>query len=152
MKTNGESPLTAACRAALESAGITGAVPIPAGIEHNPETAYSRVCFRWFELKLVFERERLIDRVSVASPHSPGRPFLFDDITIAQGWRSLDSVVSRSGPASVADDLLGIVRYRDLLESLTARANFVDAAARFGDAHSRRGRAFLAKLDRLAKE
>jgi hypothetical protein len=96
-------------------------------------------------LILRFVKDRGQELLDVASTASPDRLFLFDDLAVAMGWRTIDEVLAKQEPESLDVVLTRLARYvRELNEAFSwdreplTRAGVERAARDRGDAFMKR--------------
>jgi hypothetical protein len=136
---------------ALASAGIVGVDVVSDVTENAHDTGSGDASFRWGNLMVRLVRDRGQDFVDVGSAAAPENYFSLDDVGVAEGWRSITSVLARQGPAVLVDELREIVAHRTELESALAPQRLASTCAAVTAARKRREQAFLEKLKKLAE-
>jgi hypothetical protein len=151
MATSLKNALLSTWSAALGSAGITSADLLSDATQSEQETGGGEANFSWGSLILRLVRDRGQDFVNVASAADAEPFFRLDDLGVAQGWRSIESVLARQGPIALVDELREIARHRTELENALAPRHLAATRVAVADACKRREQAFLEKLKRLAE-
>lgn len=150
MTTNLENSLLSIWSAALASAGILGVDVLVDSTESADDSSSAEASFRWGDLVLRLVRDRGQDFVDLAPVAVPARAYGLDDVGVAQGWRTIESVLARQEPAALIDELREVVRHRTELERAFAPARITETDAEITAARKRRQTAFLDKLKELA--
>jgi hypothetical protein len=104
--------------------------------------------FRVGSLLLRFQRDRGQDFLDLGSVSSPEKFFLFDDLDIAMGWKSIEEVLAKSEPESLASVLGRISQNFAQLEEAFSDEREPSTRARVERAARSRGEAFVARLRR----
>lgn len=150
METKLDDPLLSTWSAALASVGITGADVLPDSTGNTLDSSSGAANFRWGVLVLRLLRDRGQDFVDVAPASLPARWYGLDDVGIAQGWRSVESVIARQEPVALVDELRDVARHRAEIERAFAPDRLKATDTAIAEARKQRERAFLEKLKRLA--
>jgi hypothetical protein len=152
MTTNPTSPLVSAWCAALASAGLASAKLISDSTDSSSLSADGEACFLLGTVILRLVRDRGQDFVDVRPASQPSQQFSLDDIGIAQGWRSLESVIARQESIALSDELTEIARHKGELEAAFDPEHLAATEVEIVAAREKRQRSFLDKLARLADE
>ncbi|HLA77817.1 MAG TPA: hypothetical protein VJU18_09595 [Vicinamibacteria bacterium] len=111
----------------------------------------AEVVFSIGTLRLRFVRDRGQEFLDLASSAEPERFFLFDDVELAMGWRTIDAVVTKQNPADLRNVLARIKERQDELDHAFSTTHWTHTAGRLESAAKLRGDAFLRRLQQLAK-
>jgi hypothetical protein len=147
-----EKSLLSTWSAALASAGIVGVDVVADSTGSAVDTLDGEARFRWGGLVLRLVRDRGQDFVDIAPAADPARAYTLDDIGVAQGWRTVESVLARQEPAALIDELREVVRHRTELERALAPDRVSATETEIAMARKRRETAFLDKLKKLADQ
>jgi hypothetical protein len=153
MATNSMSILLTKWAAVLASAGISELDLLyeSAGEDSEPGTDSGEARFRWGKLTLRFVRDRGQDFVDIAPDFDEESTFRMDDLGVAKGWRSIEDILSRQTPISLADELREIVAHRREIEDALSPHKLAATVVAVRQACKRREFAFLEKLKKLAE-
>jgi hypothetical protein len=145
-----DNPLLSAWSGALAAAGISGLALLEDATDQARQSANGQATFRWEGMTLRLLRDRGQDFVEVAPAAASSPAWSLDDLAVALGWRTVESVVARQQPAVLVDELREIVARRNELNRAFAPSELVKTTAAVDDARSRRERAFIEKLNKLS--
>ena len=139
------SQLINGIRAALERAGL-GDAELVSAASGAPSSGDARVIFGLGPLLLRVTEDRGQRFLDIAFRTEPATFHQFDDIDIAMGWRSLESVLSKHEPEPLESVVERLSANLNVLREAFSHEREQFTRARIERAARNRGRAFVARL------
>jgi len=129
---------------AIRNAGIDGVEVLSGTTSAAFGDGYA--VFRVGSLLLKITRDKGQAFLDLGSVHSPNQFYQFDDVEIAMGWRSIQSVLSKLEPEALETVLARTREHLGELETLMSKSEERFAQGLFERAARERGSAFAQSL------
>lgn len=138
-------PFAKSVAARIEAAGLKD-VELISSTPDSSSFGNAEAVFQLGPLILRFVRDRGQELLDAAFSETPDRFFLFDDIDIAMGWKTIDEVLAKREPESLEKILGRLAQHTAKLSATFSGAPSRLTRARVERAERDRGEAFMKRL------
>lgn len=112
----------------------------------------SEVICRFCSIILRFTKDRGQEFLSIAFNDAPEQFFIFDDVEIAMGWKTIDDVLSKEEPDTLMAVLNRFAIHANELVAASSGASARLTRARVERAERLRGEAYMERLKQMSRD